>query len=161
MALEVIAKAVLTEMMGSIFNKSTTKIARDVIKTMYIGVEQVRKAKASVLRHEFDVLKFKYGESLDDFFVRIKKITHELAVLNDRCTEEELISKTLAELSEGYNQITVAIETLLDLSTYLWRSCSGVSSRRRRGTISAAPLLGSTSSRTSSSHVSPPRCRSH
>jgi hypothetical protein len=136
MALEVIVKAVLMEMMGSIANKSTAKIARDVIKTMYIGVEQVRKAKATVLRQEFDVLKFNDGESLDDFFVCINKIAHEFSVLNDRCTEEEPICKTLAALPEGYHQITVTVQTLLDLSTYLWRSCSGVSTRRRRGTIS-------------------------
>jgi hypothetical protein len=92
MALEVIAKVAPTEMMGSIATKATAKIAWDEIRTMYVGVERVRKAKANTLRREFDALKFRDGETLDDFHVRLNKIAMELAVLNDGCTEEELVT---------------------------------------------------------------------
>jgi hypothetical protein len=84
MALEVIAKVVPAEMMGSIATKATAKIAWDAIRTMYVGVEWVRKAKAGTLRREFDTLRFKDGESLDDFFIRINMIAHELAVSQRR-----------------------------------------------------------------------------
>jgi hypothetical protein len=84
MALEVIAKVVPAEMMGSIATKAMAKIAWDVIRTMYIGVEWVRKAKAGTLWREFDALRFKDGESLDDFFIRINMIVHELAVSQRR-----------------------------------------------------------------------------
>jgi hypothetical protein len=117
MALEVIAKAVPTEMMGSITTKATAKTAWDAIRTMYVGVERVRKAKANTLRREFDTLKFCDRETLDDFHVRLNKIALELAVLNDGCTEEELVRKLLQALPKRYHQIAISIETLLDLST--------------------------------------------
>jgi hypothetical protein len=82
MALEVIAKAVPPEMMGSIMSKPSAKAAWEVIILRNVGVDQVRKAKASTLKHEFDSLAFLDGESIDDFGARIGRITNQLAVLS-------------------------------------------------------------------------------
>nr|XP_034585144.1 uncharacterized protein LOC117847948 [Setaria viridis] len=83
---------------------------------MYVDVERVRKAKANTLRREFDALKFRDGESVDDFSIRISRIVHQLVVLNDGCTEEEIVRKFLQALPPKYGQIAMSIETLLDLS---------------------------------------------
>jgi hypothetical protein len=48
--------------MGSVATKA--KIAWDAIRTMYVGMERVRKAQANTLRCEFDALKFKDREIL-------------------------------------------------------------------------------------------------
>ncbi|WVZ88673.1 LOW QUALITY PROTEIN: hypothetical protein U9M48_035165 [Paspalum notatum var. saurae] len=101
MALEVVTKAVPAELMGTIANKATAKIAWDSLKLMNVGVERVRKAKASTLRREFDSLKFKDGETVDDFGIRINRIANQLAVLGGGLQEEEIIASS--------------IETLLDL----------------------------------------------
>lgn len=116
MALEVIAKAVPTELMGTIASKATAKIAWDAISTMHVGVERVRKAKANTLRREFDGLKFRDGETVDEFGVRINRIAHQLTVLNNACAEEEIVRKFLQALPPRYAQISMAIETFLDLS---------------------------------------------
>jgi hypothetical protein len=81
MALEVLTKAIPAELMGTIANKATAKIAWDSLKLMNVGVERVWKAKASTLRREFDSLKFKDGETVDDFGIRINRIANQLAVL--------------------------------------------------------------------------------
>jgi hypothetical protein len=75
----------------------------------------VRKAKASTLRHEFDSLKFRDGELVDEFGTRITQLTNRLAVLGDDYTEEEIVRKFLQALPPRFDQIVASIETLLDL----------------------------------------------
>jgi uncharacterized membrane protein YgcG len=80
-------------------------------------VERVRKAKANTLRREFDTLKFRDDETLDDFHIRLNKITLELVILNDGCTTEELVWKLLQALPERYHRVAISINMLLDIST--------------------------------------------
>ncbi|WVZ91483.1 hypothetical protein U9M48_037649 [Paspalum notatum var. saurae] len=116
MALEVLAKAVPMEMMGTIASKPMAKIAWDAIKVMNVDVERVRKAKAGTLRRDFDALKFRDGESVDDFGIRINRLVNQLAVLGDGIKEEEVVRKFLQALPARFEQIASSIETLLDLS---------------------------------------------
>jgi hypothetical protein len=70
-ALEAIALGLPEELHGSIARKATAKAAWDALKKVHLGVDRVRQAKANTLHREFDALKFKDGESVDDFAVRI------------------------------------------------------------------------------------------
>jgi hypothetical protein len=115
MALEVIAKAVQPNMLGSIASKPTVKVAWDLITMRNVGVDRVKKAKVSSLKHEFDVLTFLDDESVDDFGVRIGWITNQLAVL--LCEyEEEIVQQFLLVLPPKFEQIAVSIE-MLDLES--------------------------------------------
>lgn len=62
---------------------------------MNVGVERVSKAKANTLCREFESLKFRDRETVDDFGIRINNIADQLAVLGSGCTEEELVRKFL------------------------------------------------------------------
>ncbi|WVZ49440.1 hypothetical protein U9M48_000802, partial [Paspalum notatum var. saurae] len=115
MALEVISKAVPTEMMGMIASKPSAKAAWEAIKVMNIGVERVRKAKAATLQREFDSLKFRDGETVDDFGIRVGRIVTQLTVLGDPIKEEQVVRKFLQMLPPKFEQIVSSIETLLDL----------------------------------------------
>jgi hypothetical protein len=98
-ALEVISKAVPPELMGVVASKATARDAWDMLRVRNIGVDRVRKAKASTLKQDFDTLKFNDGESVDDFSARIGQITGELVVLDNEYTEEEVVCKFLQALS--------------------------------------------------------------
>jgi hypothetical protein len=76
LALEVIAKAVPPELMGSIASKPLAMAAWKSLVLRNVGVDRVRKAKASTLKREFDSLTFKAGESIDDFGTRLSRITN-------------------------------------------------------------------------------------
>jgi hypothetical protein len=88
MALEILSKAIPAETTGMIASKPTAKAAWEAIKVMNIGIERVRKAKAGTLRREFDSLKFREGETVDDFGIRINRIVIQLAMLGDAIKEE-------------------------------------------------------------------------
>ncbi|WVZ87318.1 hypothetical protein U9M48_033973 [Paspalum notatum var. saurae] len=99
MALEVLTKAIPVELMGTIANRATAKLAWDSIKLMNVGVERVRKAKASTLRREFDSLKFKDGETVYDFGIRINRIANQLVVLEGGLKDpKEIVRKFLQAL---------------------------------------------------------------
>jgi hypothetical protein len=117
MALEVIAKAVPPEMMGSIASKPSAKAAWEAIILCNVGVDRVRKAKASTLKREFDSLAFLDGESIDDFGARIGRITNQLTVLGFEYKEEEIVRRFLQVLPPRFEQIATSIETLVDLET--------------------------------------------
>ena len=55
MALDVLASAVLSEMVAAIANKETAKDAWDAIKTMRVGDDRMRKSTAQHLRRQFDL----------------------------------------------------------------------------------------------------------
>jgi hypothetical protein len=119
MALEVISKAVPVEMMGSMASKPTVKAAWEAIILRNVGIDRVRKAKVNSLKHEFDLLTFNDGESVDDFGARIGRITNQLAVLGCEYKEEEIVHRFLLVLPPKFEQIAALIETLLDMESML------------------------------------------
>jgi hypothetical protein len=117
LALEVIAKAVPPELMGLIASKPSAMAAWESLVLHNVGVDRVRKAKASTLKREFDSLTFEAGESIDDFGTRLTRITNQLAVLGFEHKEEEIVRRFLAALPPKFEQIATSIETLCDLNT--------------------------------------------
>jgi uncharacterized membrane protein YgcG len=117
LALEVIAKAVPPELMGSIASKPSAMAAWESLVLRNVGVDRVRKAKASTLKREFDSLTFEAGELIDDFGTRLSRITNQLAVLGFEYKEEEIVRRFVAALPPKFEQITTSIETLCDLDT--------------------------------------------
>jgi hypothetical protein len=98
LALEVIAKTVPSELMGSIASKPSAKAAWESLVLRNVGVDRVRKAKVSTLKREFDSLTFEAGESIDDFGTRLSQITNQLVVLGFEYKEEEIVRRFLAAL---------------------------------------------------------------
>jgi hypothetical protein len=117
LALEVIAKAMPPELMGSIASKPSTMAVWESLVLRNVGVDRVRKAKASTIKREFDSLTFEAGESINDFGTRLSRITNQLAVLGFEYKEEEIVRRFLATLPPKFKQITTSIETLCDLDT--------------------------------------------
>ncbi|KAG8070785.1 hypothetical protein GUJ93_ZPchr0006g43514 [Zizania palustris] len=114
-ALEAITMGLPPELQGSIASKTSAKIAWDSLKKTHLGADRVRQARANTLRREFDSLKFKDGESVDDFGVRITDLANQLKVLDSGYTEPEIVRKFLQATPPRFGQIVMAIETLLDL----------------------------------------------
>jgi hypothetical protein len=115
LALEVIAKAVPPELMGSIASKPSAMAAWESLVLRNVSVDRVRKAKAGTLKREFDSLIFEAGESIDDFGTRLSRITNQLAVLGFEYKELEIVRRFLAALPPKFEQIATSIKTLCDL----------------------------------------------
>ena len=64
-ALGVILRAVPPEMLRTLAVKATAKEAWDALKTLRLGSERVREARAQTRRTEFENIRFKDGEKVD------------------------------------------------------------------------------------------------
>lgn len=115
MAMEAILRATPSEMRVSLHGKGTATRAWDSLKTERIGVDHIRKAKATNLQREFDGLAFRDGESIDDFSHRLNGIVSEISVLGDPLSEATVVRKILQAVPPRYDQIAHSIEMLLDI----------------------------------------------
>ncbi|XP_071680382.1 uncharacterized protein [Lolium perenne] len=93
-ALGTILGAVPPKMLRSLAVKDTAKEAWDALKTLRLGSERVREARAQTRRSEFENLRFKDGEKVEQFAMRLTGIMHEL---------------------ERFKQLAYSIQQLLDL----------------------------------------------
>jgi hypothetical protein len=116
MALEAILQAVPPEMLAGLAVKRTAKEAWEAIRAMRVGSDRVRKGKVQQLKKEFELISFHYGETVDDFALRLTNLVTSLATLGAPIDETQVVEKFLRVVPPRLSQIALAIETLLDTS---------------------------------------------
>nr|AAP51910.2 retrotransposon protein, putative, Ty1-copia subclass [Oryza sativa Japonica Group] len=101
LVLAAILRVVPPEMLRSLSTKRTVKSAWEAIKTVCVGTRRVREANEQLLRREFADARFKDGENIDDFSMRIFGIANSIRTLGGDLPEIDVIA--------------ISIETLLDI----------------------------------------------
>lgn len=86
------------------------------MKSMHEGATRVKEAHAQRLQQEFENIYFKDGELMDDFSLRITTLAENLCGLGETVNNTRIVKKILRVLPKHYSQITVSIETLLDVN---------------------------------------------
>lgn len=117
LALATILRSVPQEMLATLAVKETTKLAWEAIRIMCMGAERVREARAQTLRSEFETIRFKDGETVDDFAMRLTGLVNNLNILGDKIDDERVVRKFLRVVPSKYSQVAISIETLVDLKT--------------------------------------------
>jgi hypothetical protein len=65
---------------------------------------------------EFEAITFKSGERIDDFAIRITKLTTDLKELGEKSVDDaRVVRKFLRVVPPRYNQVAVAIEMFCDM----------------------------------------------
>jgi hypothetical protein len=75
----------------------------------------MRDANAEQLRKDFNNIRFKDGESVDNFSMHLTGLANNIAVLGGKISEPEIVKKMLHATPKPLEQVAVSIETLLDL----------------------------------------------
>uniref|UniRef100_A0ACD5XRG8 Uncharacterized protein n=1 Tax=Avena sativa TaxID=4498 RepID=A0ACD5XRG8_AVESA len=114
-ALTALLRAVPPEMVRTLAAKDCAKTAWETIKTMRLGSERVREAKAQTRRHEWEDLRFKSGESIEDFSMRLTAIVSDLELLGDPVDEYKAVLKYLCTVPRKYRPVVMAIEQTMNL----------------------------------------------
>ena len=94
-ALEAILVAVPTEYREPLGAKSSAKKAWEAIAAMRVGSDHAKKATAQFLKQEYANLKFKDGESVEDFSLHLQTLISKLRSHGITIDEEEAVSKYL------------------------------------------------------------------
>jgi hypothetical protein len=81
-----------------------------------IGSEAVRNAKAQRLRTEFESIRFKEGENVDNFTMRLGSLVAELNTLGEVIKEQQVVQKLPRVVPKHLSQVAVVIEVTQKLS---------------------------------------------
>jgi hypothetical protein len=75
-----------------------------------IGSEAVRNVRAQQLRTEFENIRFKEGETVDDFTMRLGSLVTELDTLGEVIKEQQVVQKLPWVIPKHLSQVAVVIE---------------------------------------------------
>jgi hypothetical protein len=92
-------------MLASLAVKATAAEAWEAVKSLWIGSEAVRNARAQRLRTEFESIRFKEGETVDDFTIRLDSLVAELGILGEVIKEQQVVQKLLRVVPKHLSQV--------------------------------------------------------
>ena len=105
---------------------NTAKKVWDAIKARYVGAERVKEARLQTLMAEFDRLKMKDIEKIDDFVGKLSEISSKSASLGEEIEEPKMVKKFLKCLPrKKYIHVVAALEQVLDLKTTTFEDIVG------------------------------------
>jgi hypothetical protein len=124
-ALAALLRAVPAEMQAGVANKESACEAWQANRRIRVGADRVKEANVERLCHDFADIKFKPGESIDDFSIHITSIANELRVLGDEITDKEVVKKMLHSVPKKLEQVAISMEPLLDLNSLSIEEATG------------------------------------
>jgi hypothetical protein len=116
MALDAITSAVPQEMLASLAVKVTATEAWEAVRSLRIYSKAVRNVGTQQLRMEFKSIRFKKGETINDFTMHLGSLVAELGTLGEVIKEQQVVKKLLRIIPKHLSQVAVAIEVTQDLS---------------------------------------------
>jgi hypothetical protein len=84
---------------------------------MRVGDDRAKKVTMQQLRWKFDLATFDDGETVEDYALHLSGMVAHLATLGEEVKDGEIVAKMLRSMPPRFKQITIAIKTLLDVST--------------------------------------------
>ncbi|KAL4295260.1 hypothetical protein GQ457_12G032180 [Hibiscus cannabinus] len=115
-ALYFIFQAVDESTFEKISEETTAKQAWEILQKSLQGVEKAKKVRLQSLRAEFEMLKMKNTESIDDYVSRVKAVANEMKRNGETLGEVRVMEKILRSLVRKFDYLVVAIEESKDLS---------------------------------------------
>jgi hypothetical protein len=115
-ALNDICYTVPAEMIPTLTVKETTTEAWDAIKTLRIGDKRRRTMTAQTLRTEYENIKLRDGELIEDFALRFSGILQRNGDLGDAEPDEKAVKKYPCVIRARYKHLIIVMEAFADLS---------------------------------------------
>ena len=98
MARALIFQSIPETLILQIGNLDTTKEVWDAIKTRHLGSERVKEARLQTLMAEFECLKMKETEKIDDFVDKLSSISSKASELGEEIGDPKMVKKFLSSL---------------------------------------------------------------
>lgn len=118
MAMALLFQSVPETLILQVGELGTAKKVWDAIKARYVGAKRVKEARLQTLMAEFDCLKMKDTETIDDFVGKLSEISSKSSSLGEEIEETKLVKKFLKCLPRRkYIHVVAALEQVLDLKT--------------------------------------------
>ena len=117
MAIALIFQSIPEALTLQVGDLDTAKAVWDAIKARHVGAERVREARLQTFMADFDRLKMKEADTIDDFVGKLAKISSKSASLGEIIEEPKLVKKFLKNLPrKKYIHMVASLEQVLDLN---------------------------------------------
>ena len=116
-ALAIIYQGIGEDLLLSIADKKSSKDAWEAIKTVHLGADKVKKARAQTLKAEFESIRMKETDLLDDFCMRLNSLVTNIRALGETVEEAYVVKKLLRVVPAKFLHIASAIEQFGNLET--------------------------------------------
>ena len=100
-----------------ISSSNTSKEAWDALYKTYRGEDKVKAVRLQTLRCEFDNLKMKESETVEDFYNRVITMVNQMRLNGESLDDKRVVEKILRSLTRKFEYIVVAAEESKDVST--------------------------------------------
>ncbi|XP_039123490.1 uncharacterized protein LOC120260116 [Dioscorea cayenensis subsp. rotundata] len=124
-AMYLIQRALDSRILVRISEAKTAKEAWDILKTEFQGDSDNSNIQLHALQREFDAVKMKQGECIQDFVSRVLDIVYQIRVLKQDLPQKAVVSKILRSLTPRFSQAIHSIIEAKDLNSITVEQLSG------------------------------------
>ncbi|KAD7477436.1 hypothetical protein E3N88_00572 [Mikania micrantha] len=125
MAIAYLFQALHEELVLQVSQHTNAKDIWEDLKACFVDADRVKEARLQTLESEFEALKMKYSEFLDDFTGKISQIVSKANTLGSTIDNKRLVRKLLGSVPEKYIQIVASIDQFADLNTMQFQEAIG------------------------------------
>ena len=97
--------------------KKTGKEVWDSLKARFVGADRVKDARLQTLKTEFDAIRMKNGESLDEIVGKLTAMSVRYSSLGGCLEDRELVKKLFDIMPDQYLMVVAGIEQFYDLKS--------------------------------------------
>ena len=99
-----------------IMNVSTAKEAWKILQDEFQGSDKVRQIKLQTLRRDFENLKMKNSETVEEYSYRISHVVNQMKIYGDNISYQTVVEKILLLMPTKFDLIISTIEQSGDIS---------------------------------------------
>jgi transposase InsO family protein len=103
----------------TILDKSSSKAIWESMAKKFQGSTKVKRAQLQALRGEFEILRMKEDESVNDYFGRVLAIVNKMKIQGEDIRQRVVVEKILRSMPRKYNYVVCAIEESNNVETLL------------------------------------------
>ena len=105
--------------------KDTAKQAWEMLESLRVGSDRAKRARIQQLRRELNDIKFKSGESVEDFTLRLQSLATQLATYSKKVDDEDLNTKLFAPCRQDTRSSPCPSRPCWTSPRCLWRTWPG------------------------------------
>ncbi|KAL0318435.1 UNVERIFIED_CONTAM: Retrovirus-related Pol polyprotein from transposon TNT 1-94 [Sesamum angustifolium] len=116
-ALYYIQTAVADHIFPRISVATSAKEAWSILQKEYQGSAKVRIIKLQTLRRDFENMKMKDSETIDEYYTKVRELVNQLKAYGEDIPEKRVVEKLLISVTEKYDPIVTTIGETKDITS--------------------------------------------
>ena len=113
------------DLLMQVAKKKSGKEVWDSLKARFVGADRVRDAQLQTLKAEFDALKMKEDETIDQFARKLTAMSVKYSNLGGTLEDEALVKKLFDTVPNRFLNVVARIEQFFDLKTVAFDDAVG------------------------------------